>query len=99
MIPDLSWQDSGLCRETDPELFFSEGLSRPGWERQVIQVYCRQCPVIVECREYAVSHPDPQYGVWGGLSEREIGSLRAQRGVTVGFAARLKQRSKNAEVA
>ena len=97
MIHDIGWMDSGLCRETDPELFFSEGLSRPGWERQVIQVYCRKCPVIAQCGDYAVSHPDPQYGVWGGMTERQIGSLRAQGGRTVGFAARLRNR--DAEIA
>jgi WhiB family transcriptional regulator, redox-sensing transcriptional regulator len=31
---------------------------------------CQQCPVMQECREWALEHKE-SYGVWGGLSEGE----------------------------
>ncbi|WP_342448045.1 WhiB family transcriptional regulator [Trueperella pyogenes] len=33
---------------------------------------CQSCPVLDECREYALSHNEP-YGVWGGLSGSATG--------------------------
>lgn len=31
---------------------------------------CQRCPVIVECREWALRRRE-QYGVWGGMGEAE----------------------------
>jgi WhiB family redox-sensing transcriptional regulator len=35
---------------------------------------CQSCPVLGECREYALQIREP-HGVWGGLSENERRSL------------------------
>ena len=96
MIPDVSWMRSGLCREVDPDLFFTEGYGRPAAEREVIAKICNQCSVIFECREYAVNHPEPQYGVWGGLRERDLATLRFRVGQKPGFA---RKRPSDAQVA
>lgn len=88
MVPDLSWMDEGRCREVDPDLFFSEGHERGYWERQVINTCCSRCPVLVECREYALTSHEPQYGVWGGMTEREMALTRLTLGARPGFAAR-----------
>ncbi len=31
---------------------------------------CQVCPVVVECRAYALQIREP-YGIWGGLTESE----------------------------
>lgn len=87
MTRDLSWMDEGLCRECDPDLLFTEGHQRASVERRVITTFCRRCPVISECGEYALTSVEPQYGVWGGMAEREIAYLRKRAGLNPGFAA------------
>lgn len=67
------WQQKGLCNTLDPEVFFHpEGERGAPRRRRVEQAkaICSQCPVIQECREYALNNHEP-YGVWGGLSEEE----------------------------
>lgn len=76
-----SWQRHGKCNTMDPELFFHPEGERGGPRRRRIEYakyICRQCPVIGECRQYALLHREP-YGVWGGLSEEErSGILRTE---------------------
>lgn len=45
------------------------------------QAMCDACPVVAECREYAITAPQHPHGIWGGLTEEEIETARAQRGV------------------
>jgi WhiB family transcriptional regulator, redox-sensing transcriptional regulator len=70
---DLSWQDKGLCAQTDPDAFFPEkgGSIRPA------KSVCRSCEVRAECLEYALEN-DERFGIWGGMSERERRRLRRQ---------------------
>lgn len=68
---DLSWQERGLCAQTDPEAFFPE---KGGSTRDAKKV-CVGCPVRAECLEYALAH-DERFGIWGGLSERERRKLK-----------------------
>lgn len=35
---------------------------------------CEQCPILAECRAYAVEHNE--YGFWGGMTWRERDALR-----------------------
>jgi WhiB family redox-sensing transcriptional regulator len=67
----MSWQDSALCAQTDPEAFFPE---KGGSTREAKKV-CRSCEVRTECLEYALEH-DERFGIWGGLSERERRRLK-----------------------
>ena len=54
------------CREFDPASFFpSDGV---GVERA--RRICAECPVRIECLEYALEYRI-DHGVWGGASERE----------------------------
>ncbi|WP_181779073.1 WhiB family transcriptional regulator [Pseudonocardia pini] len=57
-------------RVLDNSLFFhperERGLERQARELQAKQV-CRGCPVIEQCRRWALAAREP-YGVWGGLS-------------------------------
>jgi hypothetical protein len=40
---------------------------------------CLSCPVLQECREWAIAHEE--YGFWGGMSPIERESERSMRGV------------------
>ncbi|AZZ39020.1 WhiB family transcriptional regulator [Acidipropionibacterium jensenii] len=61
-----SWQERGLCAQTDPEAFFPE---KGGSTREAKRI-CEHCEVQAECLEYALRN-DERFGIWGGLSEME----------------------------
>lgn len=60
------WQDSALCRDDNPELWFSTS-SR---DRRKAIALCQTCPVIDECGREA-DRTDQRYGVWAGV-DREL---------------------------
>ena len=61
-----TWMLEARCREFDPASFFpSDGV---GVERA--RRICGECPVRMECLEYALEYRI-DHGVWGGASERE----------------------------
>lgn len=68
-----AWQLQGACRDEDTELFFhpygEREPSRSRRERTALSV-CSRCPVLLECRTYALQAREP-YGVWGGLTETD----------------------------
>lgn len=63
---DLSWQDRGLCAQTDPEEFFPD----KGGATRYAKAICAVCPVQAECLDYALAN-DERFGVWGGTTERD----------------------------
>jgi len=81
--PDAwAWQQSGLCRQADASLYFSDdderGLIKEGKIKQAILI-CNQCSVLNECKEFALKTKQ-QYGIWGGLTEEQLNSERRKRG-------------------
>lgn len=89
-MPDVTWglepepwMTSGVCRSTDPEMFYPEpgdlrGLRDAkrqcnGWDKRDMA----PCPVRDQCIRYAIAN-DEQWGVWGGYSERDRRRLRGQ---------------------
>lgn len=79
----LEFQDRGACRDHDPELFFPVSEFGPVGERQVAQAkaVCHlECPVLEECRAFALANSVD--GIWGGMSEAERRALRAQDSAT-----------------
>lgn len=90
------WFDSGLCAQTDPELFFPEkGASNAAGKR-----ICRACPFTAECLAWALE-TDQRHGIWGGLSETERRPLarripyRAQRspcGTAAGYRSHYRHK-------
>jgi WhiB family redox-sensing transcriptional regulator len=65
------WQLEALCRQTDPEAFFPE---RGESAREAKRV-CGLCEVRAECLDYALAN-DERFGIWGGLTEREMRRLK-----------------------
>lgn len=69
-----NWQDRSACRGPLGAVFFPppqterkrEKLAREARAKNI----CFDCPVLSECRSYALAIREP-HGVWGGLSETE----------------------------
>lgn len=67
------WQYRGACRDADSEIFFHPEGERGGTRKrrdEAAKAVCATCPVLEQCREYALSNAEP-YGVWGGMTEEE----------------------------
>jgi len=71
---DDQWQELALCAQTDPEAFFPE---HGGSVREAKQI-CLSCEVRILCLKFALTNNE-NYGVWGGLSERERYALSRAR--------------------
>ena len=73
LMESYDWQDDGLCRQVNPNAFFSPDAER-GMRRQrreeAAKAMCARCPVAERCRAHALAVREP-YGVWGGLTESE----------------------------
>lgn len=78
----ITWMEDGACNTVDPELFHPE-IGAAALERekadgsvklltptQAAKLVCQGCPVIEQCREYALTWRE-EYGVWGGMSALE----------------------------
>ncbi|MEV8544432.1 WhiB family transcriptional regulator [Streptomyces sp. NPDC051572] len=70
---DDHWKDRAACRTTDPEAMFVEGA---GQNRS--KAFCTGCPVRTECLAYALDERI-EFGVWGGMTERERRALLRRR--------------------
>ncbi|WP_331722919.1 WhiB family transcriptional regulator [Nocardia sp. NBC_00511] len=87
----VSWQSLGSCKGLDSTLFFhpdgERGRARSTRERSAKKI-CRECPVLSQCRAYALSTKQT-YGIWGGMSEQE---RQDQLYASEGVKPRLKRR-------
>lgn len=73
---------NGLCvGKTD--LFFQP----PSRTKEILEKQreamnlCQQCPQMNRCREYALHYE--QYGIWGGMTERQRRALRRELGIVL----------------
>lgn len=81
----LPWADEALCAQTDPDLFFEQSTSRyehvtskDASERiSAAKGICRRCPVMRQCRQYAMDHPELE-GIWGAMTEKERRQARKE---------------------
>lgn len=60
------WASMGRCRKAPSELFFPGR----GEDSSAAKGICEGCPVVGDCRSYAMEHAGLK-GVWGGMSESE----------------------------
>jgi WhiB family redox-sensing transcriptional regulator len=73
MVATGNWRVSANCRNGDPERLFVTGAK----QREARSV-CRGCPVLRQCLAHALDERI-EFGVWGGMTERERrGMLRAR---------------------
>ncbi|PWH06498.1 WhiB family transcriptional regulator [Brachybacterium endophyticum] len=69
---DRSWAARGACTQLDPDGFFVQGA-----DQQKIKTACQGCPVRMECLADALDNRI-EFGVWGGMTERERRRLLRQ---------------------
>lgn len=75
----MSWTNDAACKGVDPNLFFPTRGSNSlnGVAKAAIKQYCNECPVRLQCLDYALVNNEP--GIWGGTSQfqrRRMKSLR-----------------------
>lgn len=70
----LAWQADALCAQVGTELFFPE----QGGSSQDAKRICAACDVRAQCLQYAIDHEE-RWGMWGGVSERNLRKLIAQK--------------------
>jgi WhiB family redox-sensing transcriptional regulator len=74
MIFDQSdWRVSASCRDEDPD-----GLFVRGAEQRRAKLVCLNCPVRAQCLAEALDNRI-EFGVWGGMTERERRALLRRR--------------------
>ena len=62
---DSSWATRGACVSMDPDGFFVQGA-----EQHAVKAACGACPVRTQCLADALDNR-VDFGVWGGMTERE----------------------------
>ena len=70
---EWDWQLEGSCQGLNSSVFFHpDGERGPARSRRAdrAKAICQRCPVLEQCRRYALAAREP-YGVWGGLTEEE----------------------------
>jgi WhiB family transcriptional regulator, redox-sensing transcriptional regulator len=78
----IGWQYRAACKGPQSNLFFAPNHLERKEERltreAAAKAICRTCPVLAECREYALLVREP-HGIWGGLNEYERRQLLARQ--------------------
>ena len=78
----IGWQYRAACKGPQSELFFAPNHLERKEDRHeresAAKSICRACPVLAQCREYALLVREP-HGIWGGLNEYERRQLLSRR--------------------
>jgi WhiB family redox-sensing transcriptional regulator len=69
----VDWASRGACRSTDPDALFVQGAAQ-----NRAKAVCLGCPVRTECLADALDNRI-EFGVWGGMTERERRALLRRR--------------------
>jgi WhiB family redox-sensing transcriptional regulator len=72
-VKENQWAAKGACRSSDPDALFVRGAAQ-----NQAKVVCLSCPVRKECLSDALDHRI-EFGVWGGMTERERRALLRRR--------------------
>ncbi|MGH3915791.1 MAG: WhiB family transcriptional regulator [Pseudonocardiaceae bacterium] len=67
------WQSRGACRTLHPDRLFVQGAAQ-----HKAKVVCQPCPVRAQCLAEALDRRI-EFGVWGGMTERERRALLRRR--------------------
>ena len=67
------WAARGACRTSDPDALFVQGAAQ-----NRAKAVCLGCPVRTECLADALDNRT-EFGVWGGMTERERRALPRRR--------------------
>ncbi|MFZ3497156.1 WhiB family transcriptional regulator [Streptomyces sp. 5.8] len=72
-VVDIHWAQQGSCSRSDPEELFV-----PGAAQARAKAVCTGCLVRTECLATALDER-VEFGVWGGMTERERRALLRRR--------------------
>ncbi len=75
--PTEDWRSRANCTEFDIDDFMPTGTH--GRYRNEVKEACQTCPVRQQCLQTALESPWPPYGLWAGMSARELERLWANR--------------------
>lgn len=75
-LPAEPWRESAACLEVPGDLFFPE----KGEDANDARKICHTCPVIAECY-VAAQEMKPQFGIWAGMSIRQLNERRKKERV------------------
>ena len=75
VVPDSlgPWTEQAICVGEEPTLFFPS-YGDPGTRAKQV---CANCPVRLDCLEYAIDADE--FGIWGGLDQEERRHLLRER--------------------
>ncbi|MGH3902429.1 MAG: WhiB family transcriptional regulator [Pseudonocardiaceae bacterium] len=79
----VDWRYRGACGAHDPDRLFVAGAAQ-----HQAKIVCTPCPVRVHCLAEALDHRI-EFGVWGGMTERERRALLHRRPDVHNWAALL----------
>jgi WhiB family redox-sensing transcriptional regulator len=69
----MDWSKDARCRTADPDELFVQGAAQ-----NRAKAMCMGCPVRTECLADALDNR-VEFGVWGGMTERERRALLKRR--------------------
>jgi WhiB family transcriptional regulator, redox-sensing transcriptional regulator len=72
-IEQADWRVNASCRDENPDELFVRGK-----EQRKAKLVCIACPVRTECLAEALDNRI-EFGVWGGMTERERRALLRRR--------------------
>lgn len=78
------WRDKASCKGVDIDVFYFESDEENRNLKKSTdkaKAFCQECPVSEQCLTYALNE-DIKFGVWGGFTSRERGSLRKMFNLT-----------------
>ena len=78
------WARQAQCKQAGLDELFVRGAA----QRKAASI-CRHCPVLLQCRADALDNR-VEFGVWGGMTERERRALLRARPEVTDWAALLR---------
>ena len=87
------WTSAAACGKADPDELFVTGAAQ-----NRAKVVCGGCPVRVECLSDALDNR-VEFGVWGGMTERERRALLRRRPDVTSWRALFETAREQARVA
>lgn len=82
--PRGEWTTRAACLDADPDALFVQGA-----EQNKVKTKCLGCVVRTECLADALDHR-VEFGVWGGMTERERRALLRRRPEVTSWRALLE---------
>ena len=86
------WSVDAACRNSDPDALFVQGAAQ-----NRAKMICRACPVRIACLADALDNR-VEFGVWGGLTERERRALLRRRPNVTSWRRLLEAAARNHDV-